>query len=70
VLRALPDLTGVTVYLTEGQTEVEKLPGREPSRMRRARKVIDTMWAVCINGFEQTAAGLDQRVGLSQSGWI
>jgi hypothetical protein len=47
VFRALPDLTGVTVYLTEGQTEVEKIPGSEQSKARRARKVIDTMWAAC-----------------------
>ena len=47
VFQALPDLTGVTVYMTEGQLEVEKLPGSEPSLTKRARKLIDTMWAAC-----------------------
>ncbi len=47
VFRALPDLTGLTIYLAEGQLEVNQMRGVEPSRVKRARKVIDTLWAAC-----------------------
>lgn len=47
MFRALPDLTGLTIYLAESQIEVDHMRGAEPSKTKRARKVIETMWTAC-----------------------
>jgi hypothetical protein len=47
VFRALPDLSGYMLYFTEGIQDIEFLPGSEKSKAARARKLLDTCWAVC-----------------------
>lgn len=47
VFRALPQLTGYMLYLSEGDQDLENLPGREHSNALRVRKLLETCWSAC-----------------------
>ncbi len=48
MFQTVPDLAGYVLYLTEGpMLDVEDLPGSEPSKTRRARRLIDACWEGC-----------------------
>jgi hypothetical protein len=47
VFQALPDLAGYMLYMTEGQIEIETVPGSETSKTRRVHRLIETVWEAC-----------------------
>jgi hypothetical protein len=47
IFQAIPELDGFVLYLAEGQLDVELMPGNEPSKSIRAKKLITTCWEAC-----------------------